>query len=121
MSPREPVFAAKLAEARASIAALSETERSLAKQIGRKAGRIDDAAVKRFGERLRAEITGANTELRRAYLRIFVSGVVVNDNEILVAGSRAALEAGAHKGETGSLTSVPSFDREWCRLQDSNL
>jgi site-specific DNA recombinase len=121
MSPREPVFAAKLAEARASIAALSETERSLAKQIGRKAGRIDDAAVKRFGERLRAEITGANTELRRAYLRIFVSGVVVNDNEILVAGSRAALEAGAHKGETGSLTSVPSFDREWCPEADSNL
>lgn len=121
MSPREPVFAAKLAEARASIAALSETERSLAKQIGRKAGRIDDAAISRFGERLRAEITGAKSELRRAYLKIFVSEVVVNDNEIIVAGSRAALEAGAHKGETGSLTSVPSFDREWCPEEDSNL
>lgn len=121
MSPREPVFAAKLAEARASIAALTETERNLAQQIGSPSGRIDDAAVERFGERLRAAITGTNTGLKRAYLRIFVSEVIVNDNEIIVAGSRAALEAGAHKGETGSLASVPSFDREWCRLQDSNL
>lgn len=121
MSPRDAVFAEKLADGRASIARLSETERSLEGQLGSGAHRVDDAAVERFGQILRDQLIGKNSDLRRAYVRLLVSSVTVNDNEIVIAGSKAALEIAASRGDAAAAAAVPSFDREWCRLQDSNL
>jgi site-specific DNA recombinase len=120
MSPRDPVFAGKLAEGRTSIGALAETERSLSAQLGSAANVIDNAAVERFGQMLRTQIRGANSDLRRAYVRMMVGHVSVNDNEIVIAGSKAALEAAATSGSTAT-KAVPSFDREWCPEEDSNL
>ena len=48
---------------------------------------------------LRAEITDKSPELRRAYVRLLIGNVSVNDNEIILAASTAALEAPAHKGD----------------------
>ena len=121
MSPRDPIFGDKLAEGRASIAALAETERSLNGQLGAGTRVIDDAAVERFGTMLRAEILGENADLRRSYVRMLVGDVSVNDNEIVIAGSTAALEAAATSGSLTGATAVRGFDRKWCRLQDSNL
>jgi DNA invertase Pin-like site-specific DNA recombinase len=120
MSPRDAVFGEKLAEGRASIAALTETERSLQIQLGAGVRVIDDAAVERFGAMLRAEIVGENADLRRSYVRMLVGNVLVNDNEIVVAGSTALLEAAATKGNMSASAAVRGFDREWCRLTDSN-
>ena len=121
MSPRGPVFGGKLAESRASIASLTETERSLQNQLGAGNHVIDDAAVERFGAMLRAEIMGGNGDLRRSYVRMLVVNISVNDNEISIAGSTAVLEYAATKGDMTGATAVRGFDREWCRLQDSNL
>ena len=121
MSVRDPIFAAKLAEANGSIAALSETERSLAGQLGSTSTQITDEAIQRFGQALRANIIAENSAMRRAYVRLLVSSVTVNDNEIVIAGSQAALENAAQKGDPAACAAVPSFDRKWCRLQDSNL
>jgi site-specific DNA recombinase len=121
MSVRNPIFAAKLAEANGSIAALAETERSLAGQLGNASYQITEEAVQRFGNALRARIMAGGSALRRSYVRMLVSSVTVNDNEIIVAGSKAALESAARRGDTAAGATVPSFDREWCRLQDSNL
>ena len=121
MSPRDPIFGEKLAEGRASIAALAETERSLQNQLGAGTRVIDDVAVERFGAMLRAEIMGENADLRRSYVRILIGNVSVNDIEIIVAGSAAVLEAAATKGDISAAGVVRGFDRKWCRLQDSNL
>ncbi len=121
MSVRDPIFAAKLAEANASIASLSETERSLAGQLGNASNQITDEAIQRFGEALRANIMAENSAVRRAYVRLLVSSVTVNDNEIVIAGSKAALENAAQKGNPATCGPVPSFDRKWCPEEDSNL
>lgn len=121
MSVRDPIFAAKLAEANASIAALSETERSLAGQLGSASHQITDEAIQQFGNALRARIMAEDSAMRRAYVRLLVSSVTVNDNEIVIAGSKAALENAAQQGDPAACAAVPSFDRKWCRLQDSNL
>lgn len=116
MSVRDPIFAAKLTEANASIAALSETERSLAGQLGGASNQITDAAIQRFGKTLRAAITAENSAMRRAHVRLLVSSVTVNDNEIVIAGSKAALENAVQKGDPEACAAVPSFDREWCPM-----
>ena len=121
MSPRDPMLGEKLAEGRASIAALVETERSLHNQLGLGTRVINDAAIERFGTMLRAEILGGNADLRRSYVRMLVGNVSVNDNEIMIAGSTAVLELAAAKGDITGASAVRGFDRKWCRLQDSNL
>lgn len=121
MSPRDAIFGEKLAEGRASIATIAETERSLRNQLGAGA-RIDDASVERFGATLRAEIMGESADLRRSYVRLLLIGnVSVNDNEIVIAGSTAVLEAAAAKGSMSAGPAVRSFDRKCCCLEDSNL
>ncbi|KQM38750.1 recombinase family protein [Sphingomonas sp. Leaf10] len=114
MSPRDPIFGDKLAEVRASITALTETERSLQTQLGTGNRLVDEAAVERFGAMLRAEILGENAELRRSYVRMLVGDVSVNDNEIVIAGCTAVLEAAATKGDMTGATAVRGFDRKWC-------
>ena len=121
MSPRDPIFGDKLAEVRASITALTETERSLQTQLGTGNRLVDEAAVERFGAMLRAEILGENAELRRSYVRMLVGDVSVNDNEIVIAGCTAVLEAAATKGDMTGATAVRGFDRKWCPEEDSNL
>ena len=121
MSPRDPIFADKLAEGRASIAALTETERSLQSQLGNGARIIDDDAVEKFGAMLRAEIMDEKPDLRRNYVRLLVNSVTVNDHDIVIAGSKAVLEASVAAGDPAAGAAVRGFDRKWCRLQDSNL
>lgn len=70
---------------------------------------------------IRERITADNPAMRKAYLKLLVSNVTVTDEEIAIAGSQAALERSLAHGEHAGMPVVPSFDREWCRLQDSNL
>ena len=121
MSPLDPIFAEKLAAARSSIDALAETERSLDRQLGTRSPLIDDGAVERFGRMLREQILAGDTDLRRSYVRLLVSSVSVNDNEIMISGSTAALEAAAVNGNIAAAGAVRGFDREWCPREDSNL
>lgn len=72
ISVRDPIFAAKLAEANASIATLSETERSLAGRLGNASHQITDEAIDRFGEVLRGRLVAEDSAMRRAYVRLLV-------------------------------------------------
>ncbi|MCE7796553.1 hypothetical protein LWE61_08250 [Sphingobium sufflavum] len=118
MTLKDTVFANKLAESRASISALMETERNLASQLENSGEQIDEAALARFGAMLRREITQSNSEFRRAYVRLLVSNITVNDNEITITGSKAALENAVRKGDPAACAAVPSFDRKWCPEED---
>ena len=52
--------------------------------------------------------------MRRAYVRLLVSNVTVNDNEIVIAGSKAALENAAQKDIPEACAAVPICDQQWC-------
>ena len=56
-----------------------------------------------------------------AATRLFTSSVTVTDEQNHITGTPAALEAALGYGDRTILPPVPSFVREWCRLQDSNL
>lgn len=118
MSPQDLILAEKRADGGASIASLSETERGLVGQLGARECVIDDAAVEKFGKMLRAEIMAENSQMRRAYVRMLVGHVSVNDNEIVIAGSKAALAVAVTGGGAAAAAAVPSFDREWCPKGD---
>ena len=118
---RDALFAERLADHHRAIAQLEASERSLAGQLAIGRRRIDEATVERFGILLRDRIASGDPALRRNYIRLFVSGIIVTDEQITVSGTRAALEAAVAHGNRNGVPAVPSFDREWCRLQDSNL
>ena len=53
-------------------------------------------------------------------MKLLVSRVDVGKQNIMVTGPKAAL-AMALKAGNGSKEEVPSFVRDWCTRQDSNL
>lgn len=55
--------------------------------------------------------------MRKAYVRLLVSKVTVGDDRIIIEGSKTAIEAAVSTTDGAGLI---SFDREWCRLTDSN-
>jgi len=121
MSVSDPIFAGRLAETKLSISNLIESEKSLVRRSKDPARHINDAAMERFANLLRAQILGDSSAMRKAYVRLLVERVTVNDNEILVHGSKVALEAAIFRGDNPLSSGVPSFDRRWCARQDSNL
>ena len=120
-SARDPLFAARLGEHRASIAQLQASERSLSGQLAAGERRIDEATVERFGDMVRDRLVNGEQALRKGYVRLFVSDVALSNSEILIAGTRTALEAALVHGDRTGTPMVPSFDREWCPEEDSNL
>lgn len=78
------------------------------------------ASIVIIGQR-RAEIMGQNADLRRSYVRMWVGSVSINDNDIVVAGSTAVLEAAATKGNMKVGPAVRGFGREWCQKRDRDV
>ena len=81
---------------------------------------IDDAIVERFGRTLADRIRKGDAALRRTWVRLFVDRVTVSNDEIVISGTKRALEAALVHGEKPGIPVVPSFDLKWCRLGDSN-
>jgi site-specific DNA recombinase len=58
---------------------------------------------------------------RKAYLRQFVERIEVDDDEIRMRGSHAALAQGLAARPVEAEGGVPSFGADWWARQDSNL
>lgn len=121
MSARDPVFAKRLGDHRARVARLNTSIESLERQLQRGARRITPEIVQRFGETLRDKLTADDPALRKAYVKMIVGEVGLANDQITIAVSKTALEHALVQGDRAPPGLVPSFDREWCRLQDSNL
>lgn len=119
MSPRDPVFAGRMAENKARFASVSARIDVVEAQLVRGARQIDEHTVAKFGELLAAKLRDDDPTLRAAYLKLFVAEVRVSDSLIEITGPTVALEAGVATGIPVK-AGVPSFDREWCRLQDTD-
>ena len=68
-----------------------------------------------------AELVADDPTLRQGYARRFIAKVVVAPQLITITGPIKSLEIAANGGPDHQAPTVPSLDREWCRLQDSNL
>ncbi len=121
MSPKDTMFAERLAQHRQNIAQFDATERSLSLQLARGSRRIDQNTVARFGKAICEHLKGDNPALRKAYVRLLIDTVSVGNDAIHIQGSKAALESAVVRDGNAAMTIVPGFDRKWCRLQDSNL
>ena len=120
MSAKDPEFAKRISERRIEKARLDATIAGLERQMIRGAKRITPEIVEKFGGIVAAKLRDPDPKLRKAYVRLLVERVEVNTSEIRIMGSTSALEHAVldHKVAAGR---VPSFDREWCPEEDSNL
>lgn len=114
MSPKDTVFAERLAQHRQNIAQLEANERSLSLQLARGSRRIDADTVARFGKAICEHLRGDNPALRKAYVRLLIDSVIVGNEVIHIQGSKCALETAIVRSGNADTTMVPSFDRKWC-------
>ena len=120
MSIKDPVFAGMLAEQRTAQARLTETVDGLERQLRRGGNRIEASTIAKVGTLLSGHLRDPLSPLRRTYVRSFIGSVIVSPTRIAITGSQAALEAAVLASDKMAAAKVPSFDREWCRLGDSN-
>ena len=118
--PSDRHFAQRLSERKNEVAQLEAAERSLLIQLNDHREKIDEAFVERFGKVLVQEIRNGTPGNRRAWVHLFVQQVSITNDEIVITGTKAALESALISGAKQGTALVPSFDREWCRLGDSN-
>jgi hypothetical protein len=96
------------------IASLNE-RREVPKQL------VSRKNLARFAEAARARLHADDARLRKGYVRHFVERIEVNDGEITLRGSKAALASGLLSPADGGEGGVRSFVPEWWAGQDSNL
>jgi hypothetical protein len=117
MSARDPIFAQRMAENRAALAAATSRIDTLETQLARGPRRITAATVAKFGALLSKKLRDDDPALRTAYLRMLVSEVSVSRDEIIISGPKAVLENGVANGVPRLEGTVPIFDREWCPVR----
>lgn len=121
MGARDPIFAKRMDENRSALAASTARIETLETQLAKGSRRVTPTTIKKFGETLSARLRDEDATLRKAYVRMLVSKVTVAKEQITISGPKAVLENGVCNGIPRLMGMVPIFDREWCRLQDSNL
>ncbi len=82
--------------------------------------RISNKQIDRFSTSLRDTLKNGPKAFRKEYMRLIVSHVDVDEKQIRITGSKAAL-ASAVQANKSLNKEVPDFVRNWCARQDSNL
>lgn len=118
--PSDRHFAQRLSERKNEVAQLEAAERSLLIQLNDHREKIDEAFVERFGKILVQEIRNGTPGNRRAWVHLFVQQVAITNDEIVITGTKAALESALISGAKQGTALVPSFDREWCPTGDKH-
>ncbi len=121
LSPKDPAIVERLAANRARERAAATEVDSLERQLNISRRTITLEMIDAFGVALREKLRGGSPDFRRAYVSLIIDRVTLSGSEIRISGSKAALEHAFVKDEAMPVGAVPIFDREWCRLQDSNL
>ncbi|MCC7428661.1 MAG: recombinase family protein [Alphaproteobacteria bacterium] len=83
---------------------------------------LGKANLARFAAAARAQLRAEDATLRKGYVRQFLERIDVDDGEIRLRGSRAALASGLlPPAGNGGAATVPGFVPEWWARQGSNL
>ena len=121
VSPRDADFTTRLANQRTRRADLEQEIVLVERQLSASDRRVTPEAVDRLGEVVLAKLRSRDSSVRQGYARRFIDKVVVTPTTITITGPIKPLELAANDDPDGKAPMVPSLDREWCRLQDSNL
>lgn len=121
VSPRDADFTARLAAQRTRRADLEQEILLVERQLSASDRRVTSEAVGRLGEVILDKLRSKDPTARQGYARRFIARVVVAPDVITISGPIKPLEIAANAGPDHQAPMVPSLDREWCRLQDSNL
>lgn len=119
ISARDPDIASRIKERKAEIDGLNSTAKVLRQQLDRGPAQITPAAIRKFGEIVRQNLVHGDSKVRQRIARAFISRIRIG-SKIEIEGDTAALEHGV-AAVARSKGGLPTFDRKWCRLQDSNL
>ncbi|WP_267389241.1 recombinase family protein [Sphingomonas sp. GC_Shp_3] len=117
MSPRDPLFAERLAQHRQNVVQLEASERSLNLQLERGPQRISEETIVKFGKLICEQLKGGNSALRKAYVKLLIDSISVDNHAIHIQGSTAALESAVIRSGDAAMTMVPGFNRKWCATQ----
>lgn len=120
VSPRDPDFAGRMAERRREAESLRLRIRDLEAIVVRKTPALNNRTLEAFADLIRCKLRSDDPQLRKFYVNLLVSEVTISAAGIRIRGARAALEHAALNSQSIENKPVPSFDREWCRLGDSN-
>ena len=121
VSPRDADFTARLANQRARRADLEHEILLVERQLSTADRRVTPEAIGRLGEVILTKLSSQDPVLRRGYARRLIHKVVVATDTITITGPIKPLEIAANGDPDQQTPIVPSIDRKWCRLQDSNL
>ena len=114
-------FKARLQKHQKRRSAIDEEISILDRQLGSKSVRVNEATIARSAGSLKAKLSDPNdVELRKSYIRAFVSEVVMTKEQIIIRGPVAALSRAVTADDNDDLP-VRSSVVKWCTRQDSNL
>ncbi len=120
MSAKDPLFAERLTQHRQNVAQLDASARSLTLQLERGPQRISEETIAKFGKLISEQLRDGNPALRKAYVRLLIDNVRLDNQTINIQGSKAALESAVVRDNDAAISMVPGFDRKWCPWPDSN-
>jgi site-specific DNA recombinase len=93
----------------------------LNRQINNTNKAITPEKLEAFSSLMHEKLFEGSPAFRRAYLHLFVDRIELDEREIRIRGSKRALAKGISTPAKLGTPEVPSFVREWCARQDSNL
>lgn len=121
VSPRDADFTARFANQRTRRVDLQQKILLVERLLSAADRRIATDAVTRLGEVITDKLRSQDAVVRQGYARRFIAKVVVAPDLITISGALKSLEIAVGGARESQGPMVPSIDRKWCRLQDSNL
>ncbi|GAM01583.1 hypothetical protein [Sphingomonas parapaucimobilis] len=72
----------------------------------------------KFGKLIIEQLRGGDPVLQKAYVRLVIDTVRVDNHAIGIQCSKAALESAVVWDSDAAISMVPGFDRKWCPTGD---
>lgn len=90
-------------------------------RAGAPAAVLSSASIEAFGRAIRERLASPNVAFRKAYIRLYVGRIELDETEVRMFGPKDRLLEGIENPPNGEKPSVPSFIRAWRPREESNL
>lgn len=117
---QDDYFRSRVNAAKADRDEVLKLKAQLERRVGLTHGVISPKKLEAFCAGMSDMLRNGDIQFRKAYLRLFVSEIIVGDDTAYMSGSKEALIAAASEELPGK-SGVPTFVQEWRPQQDSNL
>ena len=121
MEPNDPALRERLAQLRLRRDELDREISALQDELLTGIPALTADKIATLSQAMRQRLEQGPSELKQAYMRLFLDKVEVREDEIRLAGSKAVLAKAALKVMPSSVSEVLSYARQWRARQESNL